>query len=96
MQNVYRKTEQLLKLFPQLKDKELIEKITQAVQTIQSEELQELVRLKYFENYSLEEISRIHGVSYRATSKRKMTAIKLITQELFPDELARMLMKNEV
>lgn len=85
----YRKTEQLLYLFPRLPDSnEVQRRIAAALETIKDDEYRGVIESLYFDGMTLAEISDIYDCKYQTISKQRIRLVRKMAAELFPEDVA--------
>lgn len=86
----YKKTEQLLYLYPRLPEgnAERI-RIEAAIAVIKDDEYRGVIESRYFDGLTLSEISDIYDCKYQTISKQRIRLVRLLAAELFPEDMAR-------
>ena len=90
--NVFQKTEEILKNYNLFKlsdephTKKLLEKIEEAMKTIEDDPYKEAIEMFYFEGVSREEVAEYYNTSVTTISRNKTRLINKIKIILFSDE----------
>ena len=93
--NSFRKTEEVLYLYPNLpEENEMKQKIDIALSKISSYDYCDIVASKYFDGLTLEEISEIYDCKQQTISQRRTKLVKIIASELFPEEVLQEILKK--
>ena len=93
--NSFRKTEELLYLYPKLPDANPVkQKITTALDKIRNDEYFGVIESRYFDCMTLNEISEIYDCKYQTISKKRNKLVKIIASEIFPEDVLNELMEK--
>ena len=94
--NSFKKTEELLYLYPKLPEghpeRELVD---EALKKIEQFDYKDIVASKYFDGLTLTEISEIYNVKYSNISKKRNKLVKILASELFPEDVLKELKGDE-
>ena len=86
--NSFKKTEELLRLYPKLPDDHPERKrIEQALEKIKDDEYCDVIASRYFDGLSIVEISEIYDCKYQNISKKRNKLVKILASELFPEDV---------
>ena len=86
--NSFKKTEELLYLYPKLPaDHPERIRIDQALEKIQDDEYCDVIASRYFDGMSIVEISEIYDCKYQNISKKRNKLVKILASELFPEDV---------
>jgi DNA-directed RNA polymerase specialized sigma24 family protein len=86
--NSFKKTEELLRLYPKLPDDHPERKrIEQAFEKIKDDEYCDVIASRYFDGLSIVEISEIYDCKYQTISKKRNKLVKILASELFPEDV---------
>ena len=86
--NSFKKTEELLYLYPKLPaDHPERIKIDEALEKIEDDEYCDVIRSKYFDGLTIVEISEIYDCKYQNISKKRNKLVKILASELFPEDV---------
>ena len=86
--NSFVKTEKVLYLYPKLPaDHPERIKVDNALSTIQDDEYKDIIIERYFNNMQFEEIAEIYDTKYQTISKHRNRLIKILADELFPEDV---------
>ena len=91
--NSFRKTEELLYLYPNLPENhpEKI-RIDKALDKIKDDDYCDVIASKYFDGLSMSKISEIYNCKYSNISKKRNKLIKILAGELFPEDVLKELL----
>ena len=93
--NSFKKTEDLLYLYPKLpEDHPERKRIDEALKKIQQFDYCDIVASKYFDGLTLTEISEIYNVKYSNISKKRNKLIRILASELFPEDVLKELLER--
>lgn len=86
--NSFKKTEELLYLYPKLPENhpERI-RIDQAMKKIQDDDYCDVIASRYFDGKTIVEISEIYDCKYQNISKKRNKLVKILASELFPEDV---------
>jgi DNA-directed RNA polymerase specialized sigma24 family protein len=86
--NSFKKTEELLRLYPKLPDDHPEKKrIEQALEKIKDDDYCDVIASRYFDGLSIVEISEIYDCKYQNISKKRNKLVKILASELFPEDV---------
>lgn len=86
--NSFKKTEELLYLYPKLpEDHPERKRIDLALEKIQDNEYCDVIRSRYFDGLTIVEISEIYACKYQNISKKRNKLVKILASELFPEDV---------
>ena len=86
--NSFKKTEELLYLYPKLPaDHPEKKRIDEALKKIQDDEYCDVIASRYFDGLSIVEISEIYDCKYQNISKKRNKLVKILASELFPEDV---------
>ena len=88
--NSFRKTEDLLYLYPKLPDghPEKV-RIDQALKKIEDDDYKDVIASRYFDGLTITEIAEIYDVKYQNISKKRNKLVKILASELFPEDVLK-------
>ena len=93
LSNSFKKTEELLYLYPNLPEgNETRLKVDEALKTIQDDEYFGVIPSKYFDGMTFAELSEIYDCKYQNISKKRNKLVKILANELFPEDVLKELM----
>lgn len=94
--NSFKKTEELLYLYPKLPEGHPErERVDEALKKIEQFDYKDIVASKYFDGLTLTEISEIYNVKYSNISKKRNKLVKILASELFPEDVLKELKGDE-
>ena len=86
--NSFKKTEELLYLYPKLPaDHPERRRIDKALERIKDDEYCDVIASRYFDGLSIVEISEIYDCKYQNISKKRNKLVKILASELFPEDV---------
>lgn len=86
--NSFKKTEELLYLYPKLpSDHPERIRIDKALERISDDEYADVIKSRYFDGLSIIEISEIYDCKYQNISKKRNKLVKILASELFPEDV---------
>lgn len=86
--NSFKKTEELLYLYPKLpEDNPERIRIDQAMKKIEDDDYFGVIPSRYFDGMSIVEISEIYDCKYQNISKKRNKLVKMLASELFPEDV---------
>jgi len=86
--NSFKKTEELLYLYPKLpSDHPERIRIDKALERIKDDEYADVIRSRYFDLLTIMEISEIYDCKYQNISKKRNKLVKILASELFPEDV---------
>ena len=93
--NSFKKTEELLYLYPKLPaDHPERIRIDEAMKKIQDDEYCDVIRSRYFEGMTIVEISDIYDCKYQNISKKRNKLVKQLAAELFPEDVLKEILEK--
>ena len=93
--NSFKKTEELLHLYPKLPaDNPEKIRIEKALEVIENDEYSDVIRFRYFEKKSIVEISEIYDCKYQNISKKRNKLVKILASELFPEDVLKEILEK--
>ena len=88
--NSFKKTEEVLYLYPKLPaDNPERQRIEKALEVIMDDDYRDVIRLRYFEGRSIVDISEMYDCKYQNISKKRNKLVKMLASELFPEEVLK-------
>lgn len=86
--NSFKKTEELLYLYPKLpEDHPERIRIDQALEKIKDDDYKDVIASRYFDCMTIAEISDIYDCKYQNISKKRNKLVKILASELFPEDV---------
>lgn len=86
--NSFKKTEELLYLYPKLPaDHPERQRIDKALKKIEEDDYADVIASRYFDGLSIVEISEIYDCKYQNISKKRNKLVKILASELFPEDV---------
>lgn len=86
--NSFRKTEELLYLYPKLpSDHPERLRMDKALKKIENDEYCDVINMRYFEGKTINEISEFYDCKYQNISKKRNKLMKILASELFPEDV---------
>lgn len=86
--NSFKKTEELLYLYPKLPaDHPEKKRIDKALKVIEDDDYCDVIASRYFDKMSIVEISEIYDCKYQNISKKRTKLVKILASELFPEDV---------
>ena len=86
--NSFKKTEELLYLYPKLPaDHPERLRIDEALKKIEDDDYADVIASRYFDGMSIVEISEIYDCKYQNISKKRNKLVKILASELFPEDV---------
>lgn len=86
--NSFKKTEELLYLYPKLPaDHPERIRIDEALKKIEDDDYADVIRSRYFDGMTIMEISEIYDCKYQNISKKRNKLVKILASELFPEDV---------
>lgn len=91
----FKKTEELLYLIPKLpEDHPEVKRVMKALEKIKDDEYGDVIVSKYFDGTTLNELSEIYDCTYKNILKQRNRLIKILTKELFPEDVVNELLQK--
>ena len=86
--NSFKKTEELLYLYPKLPaDHPERIRIDKALEKIKDDDYCDVIASRYFDGMTIVEISEIYDCKYQNISKKRNKLVKILASELFPEDV---------
>lgn len=86
--NSFKKTEELLYLYPKLPAEHPEKKrIDAALKKIEDDDYCDVIASRYFDGMTIAEISEIYDCKYQNISKKRNKLVKILASELFPEDV---------
>lgn len=93
--NSFKKTEELLYLYPKLPEGHPERKrIEAALDKIKDDDYCDVIASRYFDGLSITEISDIYDCKYQNISKKRNKLVKILASELFPEDVLKELLER--
>ncbi len=93
--NSFKKTEELLYLYPNLpEDNPERMRVDQALKRIENDDYKDVIASRYFDGLTITEISEIYDCKYQNISKKRNKLVKILASELFPEDVLKELMER--
>ena len=93
--NSFKKTEELLYLYPKLPENHPERKrIDQALDKIKDNDYCDVIASRYFDGMTITEISEIYDCKYQNISKQRNKLVKILASELFPEDVLKELLEK--
>jgi hypothetical protein len=93
--NSFKKTEELLYLYPKLpEDNAERIRIDQALKKIETDDYYGVIPSRYFDGMTIAEISEIYDCKYQSISKKKNKLVKILASELFPEDVLKEILEK--
>ena len=93
--NSFKKTEELLYLYPKLsEDNPEKQRIDEALEKIEADDYFGVIPSRYFDGMTITEISEIYDCKYQNISKKRNKLVKILASELFPEEVLREILQK--
>ena len=93
--NSFKKTEELLYLYPKLPENHPEKKrIEEALKKIEDDDYKDVIASKYFDGMTIAEISEIYDCKYQNISKKRNKLVKILAAELFPEDVLKEIMQK--
>lgn len=93
--NSFKKTEELLYLYPKLPaDHPERIRIDQAMEKIKDDEYCDVIASRYFDGKTIVEISEIYDCKYQNISKKRNKLVKILASELFPEDVLKEILEK--
>lgn len=88
--NSFKKTEELLYLYPKLpEDNPERQRIDKALEKIKDDDYKDVIASRYFDGMTITEISEIYDCKYQNISKKRNKLVKILASELFPEDVLK-------
>lgn len=93
--NSFKKTEELLYLYPKLtEDNPERIRIDQALEKIKEDDYYGVIPSRYFDGMTITEISEIYDCKYQNISKKRNKLVKILASELFPEDVLKEILQK--
>ena len=93
--NSFKKTEELLYLYPKLPaDHPERKRIEQALEKIKDDDYKDVIASRYFDGMTITEISEIYDCKYQNISKKRNKLVKILASELFPEDVLKEILEK--
>lgn len=91
----FKKTEELLYLYPKLpEDHPERKRIDKALEKIADDEYCDVIASRYFDGLTIMEISEIYDCKYQNISKKRNKLVKILASELFPEDVLKEILQK--
>lgn len=91
--NSFRKTEDLLYLYPNLApDNPTKVEVDKALEKIKDDKYYGVIPSKYFDGLTFAELAEIYDCKYQNISKKRNKLVKALAKELFPEDVLKELL----
>ena len=93
--NSFKKTEELLYLYPKLpEDHPERQRIDKALERIKDDDYKDVIASRYFDGMTITEISEIYDCKYQNISKKRNKLVKILASELFPEDVLKEILQK--
>lgn len=93
--NSFKKTEELLYLYPNLpEDHPERMRIDKALKKIENDDYKDVIASRYFDGMTITEISEIYDCKYQNISKKRNKLVKILASELFPEDVLQEILEK--
>lgn len=93
--NSFKKTEELLYLYPKLpEDHPERQRIDKALERIADDDYKDVIASRYFDGMTINEISEIYDCKYQNISKKRNKLVKILASELFPEDVLKEILQK--
>ena len=93
--NSFKKTEELLYLYPKLpEDHPERKRIDKALEKIKDDDYCDVIASRYFDGLTITEISDIYDCKYQNISKKRNKLVKILASELFPEDVLKEILQK--
>ena len=93
--NSFKKTEELLYLYPNLPDDHPEkQRIDKALKKIENDDYKDVIASRYFDGMTITEISEIYDCKYQNISKKRNKLVKILASELFPEDVLQEILER--
>lgn len=91
----FKKTEELLYLYPKLpEDNPERKRIEKALEAIADDDYKDVIASRYFDGLNIREISDIYDCKYQNISKKRNKLVKKLAAELFPEDVLKEILQK--
>ena len=93
--NSFKKTEELLYLYPKLpEDHPERLRVDKALEKIKDDDYKDVIASRYFDGMTINEISEIYDCKYQNISKKRNKLVKILASELFPEDVLKEILQK--
>lgn len=93
--NSFKKTEELLYLYPKLPENHPERlRIDKALERIKDDDYKDVIASRYFDGMTITEISEIYDCKYQNISKKRNKLVKILASELFPEDVLKEILEK--
>ena len=93
--NSFKKTEELLYLYPKLpEDHPERQRVDKALERIKDDDYKDVIASRYFDGMTINEISEIYDCKYQNISKKRNKLVKILASELFPEDVLKEILQK--
>lgn len=93
--NSFTRTEKILYLYPKLNSTDPMKKrVESALMLIRNDDYFGVIESYFFEGMTFEQIAEIYDVNYRTISRQRVKLVKILAQELFPNEVIKEILED--
>lgn len=93
--NSFKKTEELLYLYPKLdEENETKKRVDRALDRVRDDDYFGIIPSRYFDGLTFEQISEIYDCKYQNISKKRAKLVKILAAELFPEDVLKELLEG--
>jgi len=93
--NSFKKTEELLYLYPKLpEDHPERQRVDKALEKIQDDDYKDVIASRYFDGMTIAEISEIYDCKYQNISKKRNKLVRILASELFPEDVLKEILEK--
>lgn len=91
----FKKTEELLYLYPKLpEDHPERIRVDKALKRIENDDYKDVIASRYFDGMTIAEISEIYDCKYQNISKKRNKLVKILASELFPEDVLKEILEK--
>lgn len=91
----FRKTEELLTLYPKLPENHAERlRVDAALKTIENDDYYGVIASRYFDRMTLEQISEIYDCKVQNIGKHRNKLVRALAAELFPEEVCKEILER--
>lgn len=93
--NSFKKTEELLYLYPKLPEghPERL-RVDAALKIIEDDDYKDVIASRYFDGMTIAEISEIYDCKYQNISKKRNKLVRILASELFPEDVLKEILQK--
>ena len=93
--NSFKKTEELLYLYPKLPENNPERlRVDKALERIKDDDYKDVIASRYFDGMTINEISEIYDCKYQNISKKRNKLVKILASELFPEDVLKEILQK--